>query len=68
MGEATLILTVLNILFNNRSIHLAHTAHEVWYWNALLNPTPPHPSKILNPENRLFSIITADELELSFLH
>lgn len=46
MGEATLIVTVLNIIFKNKSIHLAATAHEVWYWNALFSSTPPHPSEI----------------------
>lgn len=68
MGEATLIVMTLNILFKNKSINLAASAHEVWYWNALFSSTPPHPSKILNPRNRLFSVVMADELEHSFLH
>lgn len=67
MVEATLTVTILSIFFKHKSIHLAATAQEVWYWNALLSSRPPHPSKILNPRNRLFSIITADELKLSFL-
>jgi len=46
MGEATLIVTVLNIFFKNGSIHLAAKALEVWCWNALLSSTLPHPSKI----------------------
>lgn len=68
MGEATLIVMTLNILFKYKSIYLVATAHGVWYWNALFSSTPPHPSKIENPRNRLFSVIMADELELFFLH